>query len=204
MSAQPSGRVRAILFDLDGVLVDSYRAWFRLVNDAAKALGAPEVTEERFRGVWGQGISADVQNLYPGRTHREVEAAYEKAMARHGKEIRVNPEAAAVLDELGADGYLRACVTNTQAGLARALLDATGLLSRLDEVQGMAEGIREKPAPDLLLAALAMLCADSDEALMVGDTRYDEEAAAAAGVPFVHFDLRTGASLRAALAPALG
>ena len=203
MSALPGGRVRAVLFDLDGVLVDSYQAWLSVVNDAAKTFGAPAVTEERFQGVWGQGISADVVSIYPGRTYREVEAAYEEAMARHGKEIRVNPEAAAALDELGADGYLRACVTNTQAGIARAILAAAGLLPRLDEVQGMAEGIREKPAPDLLLAALAVLCADSDEALMVGDSRYDEEAAAAAGVPFVRYDLRTGASLRAALAPAL-
>ena len=203
MSPAPRGAIRVVLFDLDGVLVESYRAWLGVVNDAAKAFGAPEVTEERFQGVFGQGIAADVESLYPGRTHREVEAAYEEAMARHGKEIRVNPEAALVLSSLRAEGYLLACVTNTQAGIARALLQAAGLLPGLDDLEGMSEGLMEKPAPDLLLAALAVLCVDSEEALMVGDSRYDEEAAAAAGVAFLKYDLRTGASLREALASVL-
>jgi phosphoglycolate phosphatase len=191
--------VRAVLFDLDGVLVDSYRAWFLAVNDAAREFGAPGVDEPRFGGVWGQGISADVKNLYPGRTHREVEAAYERAMSRHGSAVAVNPEAAAALDLLGAAGLARACVTNTQEGLARAVLRAAGLDSRFDDLRGMREGIREKPAPDLLLAALQRFGASPASALMVGDSRYDEEAARAAEVPFLRYDLREGGSLVEAL-----
>jgi HAD superfamily hydrolase (TIGR01509 family) len=195
--------VRAVLFDLDGVLVDSYEAWFRIVHQTAAAFGATEVTRERFESVWGQGISSDVKNLYPGRTHREVEEAYERAMAAHGSAVRVNPEAASVLADLGRRGIGRACVTNTQVSLARAILSGSGLASGFDEVQGMMEGIREKPAPDLLVNALDTLAARPADALMVGDSRYDEEAASAAGVPFLRFDLREGASLRRALAERL-
>ena len=63
------------------------------MNDAARSFGSPEVTLERFQSVWGQGIGADVRNLYPGRTHRDVEEAYERAMAKQADTIVVNPEA---------------------------------------------------------------------------------------------------------------
>src|SRR5262245_15863054 len=91
--ARGDGRVRAVLFDLDGVLIDSYEAWFHVVNQAAKALGASAVTRERFQSVWGQGISADVKNLYPGRTREEVAAAYERGMRTQSDTIVLNPEA---------------------------------------------------------------------------------------------------------------
>jgi HAD superfamily hydrolase (TIGR01509 family) len=194
---------RAVLFDLDGVLINSYEAWFAVVNAAARDFGAPAVTREKFKSVWGQGISADVRNLYPGRTHREVEEAYTRGMRGQTSTIVVNPEARPTLDALRAAGIRTACVTNTQEGLARAILDASGLLAAFDDVEAVREGRREKPAPDLLLAALAALSVAADDALMVGDSRYDEEAAAGAHVSFLHYDFRSGASLRAAVLAAV-
>jgi phosphoglycolate phosphatase-like HAD superfamily hydrolase len=192
-------RVKAVLFDLDGVLVDSHEAWWLVVNDAARSFGVPEVDRARFESVWGQGISADVESLYPGRTHEEVEAAYEAAFRRHARGIVVNPEARPVLAGLRSGRVGTACVTNTQIGLARAILSAAGLDALFDDVEGMAKGVREKPAPDLLLTALDALGVAAPDAWMVGDTRYDEEAASAAGTPFLRYDLRAGASLAAAL-----
>ncbi|HVG93136.1 MAG TPA: HAD family hydrolase [Planctomycetota bacterium] len=196
-------RVRAVLFDLDGVLIDSFDAWFHVVNAAAREFGNPGVDRERFGSVWGQGISADVKHLYPGRTHAEVEAAYERAMAAQRDTIHVNREAVATLEDLARRRIPAACVTNTQVGLARAILGATALLGRFATVEGMAEGRREKPAPDLLLAALSHLSVAPSDALMVGDSRYDREAAAAAAVPYLHYDMRTGASLASAIRAAL-
>jgi phosphoglycolate phosphatase len=190
---------RAFLFDLDGVLVDSFDAWFHVVNDAAKRFGAPAIAPDRFRSIWGQGVSADVQHLYPGRTHAEVEDAYADALPRHGAQVRVNPEAQATLDALAARGIARACVTNTQEGLARKVLESSSLLARFEAVVGVTAGRREKPAPDLLLLAAARIAVPPRRAVMVGDSRYDEEAATAAKVPFLHYDSRTGASLLAAV-----
>jgi HAD superfamily hydrolase (TIGR01509 family) len=194
-------RPRAVLFDLDGVLVDSYEAWFRVVDEAARRFGAPPVSRERFDSVWGQGLDADVQNLYPGRSKAEVRAAYADAMPRHGASIRVNPEAAEGLARLRRAGLGLACVTNTQSDLAGPVLEGAGLAGAFDVVVGAREGLREKPAPDLLLAALSELRTPAADAVMFGDSRYDEEAAAAAGVLFRRYDLRSGESLLAALAP---
>lgn len=198
-----TGPVRAVLFDLDGVLIDSYEAWFAVVNATAKELGAPAVSRGLFRSIFGQGIAADLVNLYPGRTRETVEACYVRAMAGQSASIHVNPEALAVLAELRARGIARACVTNTQIGLAHAILGASRLASGFDDVEGARPGVREKPAPDLLLAAMRALGCRPDEALMVGDSRYDEEAATAARVPFVSYDLKSGGSLSAVVRDAL-
>ena len=198
-----TGPVRAVLFDLDGVLIDSYEAWFVVVNAAAAFLGRPEVSRDRFGSVWGQGISADLVNLYPGCTREEVESTYVRAMTQQASTIRVNPEAHTCLADLARRGIRRALVTNTQLGLARAILGATGLAAHFDDIEGARPGVREKPEPDLLLAALDALGVPAADALMIGDSRYDEEAAAAARVRFLHYDLKSGASLLAAIDAAL-
>ena len=195
--APPLRRPSAILFDMDGVLVDSYEAWFHAVRGAAKGFGLPDVARERFASIWGQGIAADLRNLYPGRTHAEVEAAYEREMGAQAATIRVNPEARSTLLALRERGIPRALVTNTQVGLAHAVLRAGGLDDVLDSVQGMRAGVREKPHPDLLLAALDALGVRPADALMIGDSRYDEGGAAAARVPYLHYDMQRGTSLLA-------
>ena len=195
--------VRAVLFDLDGVLIDSYEAWFVVVNEAARELKSAPVSRELFHSIFGQGIAADLENLYPGRTREEVEPAYVRSMTRQTASIHVNPQALAVLASLRTRGIARACVTNTQDSLARAILVASRLADRFDDVQGVRAGVREKPAPDLLLAALEALVVLPEDALMVGDSRYDEASAAAARVPFLHYDLKHDGSLSAAIERAL-
>jgi phosphoglycolate phosphatase-like HAD superfamily hydrolase len=46
-----------VLFDLDGVLIQSHEVWFALLNAAAREQDAPEVTRELFEATWGQGIT---------------------------------------------------------------------------------------------------------------------------------------------------
>jgi phosphoglycolate phosphatase len=186
-----------VLFDLDGVIVDSYEAWFRSVDDTSREFGFGPVTRERFDSIWGQGIDADVKNLYPGRSAAEVRASYDRTVPRHVAAIRVNPEAASALAWLRTTGLRTACVTNTIDDLARAVLRTVGLGDAFDAVSGARAGLREKPAPDLLLAALRDLDVDPALACMVGDSRYDREGAAAARVRFLHYDLRSGESLLA-------
>ncbi len=53
-------KLRAVLFDLDGVLVDSYALWFHLLNAVARKLRYPAISREMFASNWGQAIEADV------------------------------------------------------------------------------------------------------------------------------------------------
>lgn len=195
--------MRAVLFDLDGVLVDSYEAWFYVVNEAARRFGAPAVSRERLAEVFGQGPEEDARTLFSGRAVADIQAVYDEAMQAHVDRIVLGAGVDALLDDLGRRGLSRAVVTNTQQDVASVVLAATGLLDRLDAWVGVGDGLREKPAPDLLHAALARLGAAPAESLLVGDTRYDREAAEAVPMPFLHYALREGGSLASALAPRL-
>jgi HAD superfamily hydrolase (TIGR01509 family) len=191
--------VRAVLFDLDGVLIDSFSAWFAAVNDVASRFGVGPFGEGRVLSVWGQGVAADAENLYPGHTPEEIRRAYDEALPRHVRAVALNPEARPVLDALRGKGIGRAVVTNTQTSLAHAILRAKGIADAVDVVAALEPGVREKPSPDLLIHALEGLRIPPTEALMVGDTRYDEQAALAAGVRFVRYDFSKGERLASAL-----
>ncbi len=203
MAAPPTLR-KAVLFDLDGVLVDSFGVWVAVVNDARRRFGFPQVTSEFVASIFGQGLSDDLVNLYPGRTREDVLAAYDDAMPRCIHHMTVNPEARSALEGLKALGLKRAVVTNTQQSLAPRVLEAVGLTAHVEACVAVAPGLKEKPAPDLLLKALDLLRLHPGEALMVGDTDYDSAAARAAGVDFLRYEIRSGLSLASALSRALG
>jgi phosphoglycolate phosphatase len=84
-----------------------------------------------------------------------------------------------VLAELRRRGWLLAVATTKRGAMARELVVALGLDAFLDHVQGSDE-LPPKPAPDVVLAALAAL--DAEGSWMVGDTVTDLQAGRAAGL----------------------
>jgi len=179
--------VRAVLFDLDGVLIDSYEAWFRVVNAAARHFRKPDVARERFQQSWGQGTDADLKEFFPGCSLQEVEAFYEKHLLDFGNEIKIDPEAQKVLIDLRNMDILRGVITNTPTFLARDLLAWVGLIGLVDATVGPEPGLASKPAPDIVRHACDLLQVQPAEAIVVGDSAFDEKAAQAAKVPFVGF-----------------
>ncbi len=174
--------INAVLFDLDGVLLDSFETWASLVDAAARHFGHPPVTREAFRAVYGQPTASDVERFFPDQTVESVEAYYEAHFAEHAGAAEVAPEAAGVLATLAARGVLTAVITNTPSGLARQMLEAASLAP--DAVVGSSDVPKAKPAPDMVFRACEVLGVEPWDALVVGDSPYDKEAAAAAGAPF--------------------
>ena len=178
---QPNA-VRAVLFDMDGVLVDSFEAWARLMNATALHLGYPPVDREQFRAVYGQPTTEDVRTFFPRSTVAEVEAFYDAHFTDHTQHIEANPDAPDVLAALRRMGLGVAVVTNTPSPLAGRVLEGLGLAP--DALVGGSDVPAAKPAPDMVLRACELLGVGPAEAVMVGDSTYDSQAAAAAGVRF--------------------
>jgi HAD superfamily hydrolase (TIGR01509 family) len=195
---------RAVLFDLDGVLVDTYEAWLALVQTTARHFHAPQVTRRAFDATWGQSVEDDTRELVPGPTVAEVTAHYNAHFREHVGAIVVNPEARSTLLALRSRGIGTACVTNSPAPLAREILAAAGLGDTLDTVLAAGDVPQPKPAPDMVLAACRRLRAAPAEALLVGDSRFDEAAASAAGTRYLHYDVRRNESLAQAVDAASG
>jgi phosphoglycolate phosphatase len=189
--------LRAVLFDMDGVLLESNEAWFRVMNAAARHFRKPDIERERFAASFGQGIEADVRDFFPGCTVAEVERFYEDHLLDFGEHVRADPEARATLmalrgpsalGEAGGprrDSVLRAVITNTPTFLARNMLAWTGLIGFIDATVGPGDGVRSKPDPDMVLRACVQLDVDPRAALVVGDSVFDATAAQAAGVQFL-------------------
>ena len=173
--------VEGVLYDLDGVLIDSGEAWFRVVNRGRARYGYPAIALAEFRATFGQGVDADQTQFFPGQSVPEVWAFYESTFPEELDAVALNEGALEVLDALGARGLRQAVVTNTPRALALRILEAKRLEPHLDAVAAAGEA-REKPEPDLLLLALKRLHLEPHQALYVGDSPTDLAAARAANV----------------------
>lgn len=173
-----------MLFDMDGVLLESYEAWFLTVNAAARHFSKPDVSRERFKAAWGQGVDADLRDFFPGCTQAQIERYYEDHLLDHGDQVRADPQARDVLIALRDANVPRAVITNTPTFLARDMLAWTALIGWIDATVGTGDGQRPKPEPDLVLHACELLEVPPAGVLVVGDSAFDERAAKAAGARF--------------------
>lgn len=177
---------KAMLFDLDGVLVKSEEAWFRAVAESGvRFRGGRAITRKEFAPTFGQGTETDIAVFGLTCTAAELNAFYETEFLRHLGTVWVNPDAEPLLRALKAGGVKTALVTNSVAKIARALVDRAEVSGLLDVLATADRVVRSKPAPDLVELALKELGVAAGDAWLVGDSRYDRGAAEAAGVRFV-------------------
>ena len=169
-----------IVFDLDGTLVDSLPDILRSFLLAFEAEGLPAPTEADARATVGQPLDAMYRAFAPEANVAALCRRYREHYAEHlSDRTAPYPGVPELLRELGERGYLRAVASTKRSDTARRLVDATGLTSLLDHVEGT-DAAPYKPAPDVVLRAVA--AAGGRGAWMVGDTAGDVQAGKAAGL----------------------
>ena len=172
-------RYRAVLFDLDGTLVDSYAALTEAVNHTARVHGLRELTAARIRELVGDGIERLLQRAFE-RTDisRDLVATFE---TRYDEvccgESKVLEDVEATLESLSDLGVEMAVCTNKPTFFSKKILDFLGLSRHLNAVVGPdLAGARKPDAKHLLHTLLSVHCPPS-EALFVGDMPVDIRAA---------------------------
>ncbi|NUS57076.1 MAG: HAD family hydrolase [Streptomycetaceae bacterium] len=177
-----------VVFDNDGVLVDSEPVANAVLADLLTSYGIPTTTEEAIRDYMG-GSLGRVRELNRARHGRELPADFEDAyhagiFARFPTEIRPVPGAAELLDALTAAGVPFCVASSGTHERIRLTHDATGLRghftdARIFSSQDVARG---KPAPDLFLHAAAKMGAAPGRCVVIEDSPLGVDAARAAGM----------------------
>jgi phosphoglycolate phosphatase len=186
----------AVLFDLDGTLLDTVADIALALNRTLLEHGCAALPERDVRGMIGRGAPILIERALAAQ-ERNVAAATQSALVErffthYGaledlNEDRAQPFAGAAegLRALHEAGLRIAVVTNKQQRFADALLRRLDLARSVDVVIGGDSCARRKPDPEPLLFACGSLGVPPRLALMVGDSINDVQAARAAGIPVV-------------------
>lgn len=182
-------RVRAVVFDLDGTLVDSSPDLTGALNTVLATNGAKPLAVEEVRQMVGYGAHRMVEQALAksGVTvEHDVYPAFRAAyQARMTRESGPYPGVVRTLVALRRAGVRIAVCTNKPEDLARRMVLDLGLAVLLDGLIGGDSLPTKKPDPDMILTVLEQLEVAPEEALMVGDTQADIQGGANAGVATV-------------------
>ncbi len=182
--------VKAVLFDLDGTLLDTAPDLVAAANAMLGELALPDLDAQRIKDFIGGGITnlvkrtlaASLKNEPDSQTLKRAMQIYEK----HYAKVMLNqtrPFHGVVegLQAMRAQGLRLACVTNKAEHFARPLLRATGLLDFFELLVCGDNLPKKKPDPLPLRHACEHFGVKPREMLLIGDSPLDTQAARAAG-----------------------
>lgn len=191
--------VQALIFDMDGLLVDSEPFWFEVEREVVAAHGH-EWTEHDARqcighglphafAIWRErfGIDEDPETLT-----RRMNAA----MIARAHRARLLPGAQRLLETAHRRKVPLALASSSGHALIAALLDATGVRPFFSHVLSGEDVPHPKPAPDIFLLAAERLGVPPAEALVLEDSLSGVRAARAAGCPVIAVPSTNGDTIR--------
>ena len=197
-------RIRAVIWDLDGTLLDTLDDLTASVNAALAQNGLPPRTREEVRAFVGNGVRMLVIRCLPGGEGDERFAAVHEAFVRHygaHSRDRTRPYDGVLemLDALAERGVRHAIVSN-KIDFAVKELSRAYFGDRMRVAVGDDPSRRKKPAPDSVLEAMRQMGVSPEETAYVGDSDVDVLTAKNAGIPCVavSWGFRDEACLRAA------
>jgi phosphoglycolate phosphatase len=185
-------RVKAVMIDLDGTLLDTIPDLAAAANMMLVELGRPALDESLIRTFVGKGIPRLVERSLTGSLDGAADSGlfesalpiYERCYAAvNGKHTVLYPGVIAGLERMREQGFPLACVTNKSDRFTRPLLECMKLSDFFSLVVAGDTLPKKKPDPQQLLHACSNFGIDAGTMLMIGDSLNDALAARAAGCP---------------------
>ena len=179
------GSVRALIFDLDGTLIDSKQDLIHSVNAMLRELGRRELAEETISGYIGHGAPKLVaralgENCTEEERQRALDFFLRYYEAHKMDTTYAYPGVAETLQKLA--GMQMAVLTNKPVRISVRILDAMGLSKYFRAIYGGNSFETKKPDPVGARTILKELGAEPGEALFVGDSEVDVQTARNAGM----------------------
>jgi len=179
---------QAVLFDLDGTLLDTLEDLGLSANRMLAARSFPEHPLEAYRYFVGEGALNLTTQVLPteNRDEETINACLGEFLDDYNRnwnvKTRLYPGIADMLDYLQSQGYRLSILSNKPQETTRMCVDEFLSRWRFEEVWGQREGIPRKPSPESALKIAAIMGLPPSEFLYLGDTRIDMETANASGM----------------------
>jgi len=180
MASPPS--YRAVVFDLDGTLVDSVELITISFQHAIRQVLGQEISREESIAWVGRPLREQMELFSPEHADELVEVYREFNHREHDRMLKLYDGILNLLSDLQRAGVKLGLVTSKSRYTTQMAFDLTGIESYFDATVCADESPGNKPSPDPILACLDRLDVEEGDAAYVGDSPSDIQAALAAGV----------------------
>jgi len=185
----PFARVRLVVYDLDGTLVDSFRDIWKCVNRVFTDFGLQPLTFDRVKGAVGDGARTLIQRLLNSTQQGSIDEVHRRFIEYYREnptaEARLYPGVKAVQAKVRRAGITQAILTNKPHPLTLLTCSHLALTDSVDGIWGAQEDRPLKPDPESLLAILRYYDVPVANVVMVGDYGADHQVARSAGVAMI-------------------
>lgn len=183
-------RYKVVIYDCDGVILDSIESNYVFYNRVMEFLGRPEIdrsNSDAGRVLHTYSFNNVMEYFFAGDPHREE--AFRFAKTIHYRDLmpymRMEDGFVGALDQL--KGHTSLAICTNRATSMDMIIEDFGLTGYFECVMTASQVIHPKPHPEPLLKVLDYFNARPEEALFIGDGEVDMQAAKGAGVPFIAY-----------------
>lgn len=168
---------KALLFDMDGVLVDSFDSWWKSLNKALKKEKKQEITKKAFIDqFWGDTLQQNLEKLGLDKNNSKFcNTFYDQFI----DEVTLFKETKTTLEKLS--NYPKAIITNTPQSCTLKILEKFQIKKYFNVFVTSDKIEKGKPNPDMVFKACTKLNVSPKSVILIGDTENDIKAGRAAG-----------------------
>lgn len=181
--------IKAVIFDVDGVLVDSFEANFKYFRDLFVSFGIAGFSRRKYRLLFPRPRVEVIKTIMPHATRKELNKVWQvsEKIEDYSSAYRIPDDCKKTLTHL-KKSYKLGLVTNRIKNDLAEVLDQFNLRQYFTVKIVFGQVQRPKPYPDSLLLALEKLKVSHNQVVYIGDTAIDAQAAKRAKVRFIAFN----------------
>ena len=180
--------LKAVIFDMDGVLIDSEPIHVEIEKKLFDRLGivVSETVHRSFMGASNEFMYSDIKSRFDLKESvaelMEIDESFRYDYFNHLEIIPLNEGVISLLHEIKTDGIKLAVATSSSPAIANILLKRCGIVSYFDAIVTTVEAGKSKPAPDVYLLAAQKIGVSPEDCIVFEDSPNGLSAAKSAGM----------------------